>query len=226
MAEHTALIVGATGLVGKHLVNYLLTKDYYKKIKVLSRRQLDIIDDRLEVIIIDDFDKLEAHTTQLHAEDYYCTLGTTIKNAGSKPDFEKVDLIYPLKLAGIAKATDEFRQFLVVTAAGSNSKSPLFYNKIKGRLEDELKNMDLPALKIFRPSLLLGKRDELRIGEQVAKICTMILSFFMVGSHKALLSIHASDVAKAMFFVATQKQPGLEVYKSSKIYKLAKTSGN
>lgn len=226
MTEHTALIIGATGLVGNELVRYILSKNYYQKVKVVTRRELNIMDDRLETILVTDFDKLDEHSDQFRAEEFYCTLGTTIKRAGSKEAFEKVDLTYPVKLAQIALGFDEFRQFLVVTAAGAKAESPLFYNRVKGRLEEELMNMDLPALKIFRPSLLLGHRDEVRLGEQVGKVATSILSFFMVGSKKALLSIKGLDVAKAMFYVATQNRPGTEVFTSLKTYKLAKAADN
>ncbi len=156
MSTHTALIVGATGLVGKHLLDHMLTKTYYSKIKILSRRALEMDDPRVEVIVISDFAEMNSISEQLQAEDYYCVLGTTIKLAGSKENFKKVDLDYPLMLAEIAQKSPEFRQYLVVTAAGSNADSPLFYNQVKGQLEEGLKQLHLRGLKIFRPSLLLG----------------------------------------------------------------------
>lgn len=225
MADRTALIVGATGLVGSELLKYILEYAEYDRVKVISRRELPVKDQRLEPILIPDFEQLEQYKDQLGAEDYYCTLGTTIKKAGSRSAFEKVDLTYPLKIADIATGHQKFKQFLVVTSTGAQPKSPLFYNQVKGRLEEELKSRDLPALKIFRPSLLLGHRSEVRIGEQIGKVLTAVLSFFMVRSSKALLSIHAADVAKAMVYVASRQRPGTEVFTSQKIYKLAKTGG-
>lgn len=211
-------------MVGTELIRHLLAEDYYQTIKVITRRKLNITGDRLQMIIIEDFDRMEDHREQMKAQDFYCALGTTIKKAGSKAMFEKIDLEYPKRLAAIAMTFPEFEQFLIVTATGSNAQSPLFYNQVKGRVEEELTGMGLPALKIFQPSFLLGHRDDFRMGEVFAKILTGILSFFMVGLKRGLFSIHGSDVAKAMLHVARQRQPGRQVFKSSEMFKLAKAS--
>lgn len=225
MATHTALIVGATGLVGKELVRLLLTRDYYHKITVLARRELNIKDNRLKVLILEDFGAMDTLKDQLNAEDVYCLLGTTIKQAGSKEAFERIDLEYPLQLAKLAKTFPDFQQYLVVTAAGSNADSPLFYNRVKGQLEEQLRALDLPALKIFRPSLLIGQRDHFRLGEEIAKVFTSILAFFMVGRHSGLFSIKGSDVAKAMLYTARLKSPGTQIIKSADMVKLANQAG-
>lgn len=225
MSTHTALIVGATGLVGKHLLDHMLTKTYYSKIKILSRRALEIDDPRVEVIVIPDFAEMNSISEQLQAEDYYCVLGTTIKLAGSKENFKKVDLDYPLMLAEIAQKSPEFRQYLVVTAAGSNADSPLFYNQVKGQLEEGLKQLHLRGLKIFRPSLLLGERRDFRLAEEFAKAISKIFSFFMVGLKRRLWSINASDVAKAMHIVASEGKEGIRVYSSNDMFKIVNTQG-
>lgn len=225
MSNYTALITGATGLVGHELVHYLLSKKYYSKIKVLTRRKLDISDDRLEYIVLEDFGQMERIKDKLNVNDYYCALGTTMKKSGSKENFKKIDLEYPLMLADIAQSSSAFEQYLIVTAAGSKSSSPLFYNKIKGKLEDELKKLKLKSLTIFQPSFLLGHRDEFRLGEAIGKVLSKLLTFFMVGSKKGLFAIPASDVAKAMYLVAVERKAGTKTYKSSSILKLAKSAG-
>lgn len=225
MADRTALIAGATGLVGKDLLELMLEKGYYSKVKILSRRPLEYADPRVEVIVTDQFDNLEPLREKLVAHDVFCTLGTTIKKADSKEEFKKVDLDYPLALASVARGFPHFKQYLVVTAAGSNSGSPLFYNKVKGELEDGLKQMGLPGLKIFRPSLLLGHRQEFRLGEEVAKVVSGILTFFMVGLKRRLWAIHSYDVAKAIHVVAIEGRPGTKVYSSSDILKIVNTQG-
>ena len=148
MSKKTAIIIGATGLVGKALVRLLLDKDYYSKITVVARRELAIKDNRLNVVIIKDFDKLEEFSSELVGNDYYCALGTTRKKAGSKEAFLKVDVDYPMEFAKMAMRQPDFNQFLVVTSLGANADSPLFYNMAKGQLEDELIKLEMKSLKI------------------------------------------------------------------------------
>lgn len=225
MSKNSALVIGCTGLVGASLVDTLLESTHYDRIKLVARRPLNIEDDRVEEIIIPDFDQLDEYSDKLEANDYFCCLGTTIKKAGSKEMFRKVDLEYPLKLAAIGKRTSGFRQFLIVTAAGSNANSPLFYNKVKGEVEEKLQKMKLPSLFIFRPSLLLGDRSEFRFGEEAAKALTSFLSFFMVGLKRKLWAIKASDVAKSMFLVAHDQLKGNKVFSSSDMLDKIKLKG-
>lgn len=212
MPGKAALITGATGLVGKELVRLILSEDYYNVIYVLSRRELAIKDNRLKIILLDDFGQMDFHKDAFNVNDVYCCLGTTMKNAGSKENFRKIDLDYPLQMAKLAKDQPNFENYLVVTAVGAHSDSPLFYNKIKGELEDQLEALDLKSLKIFRPSLLLGYRDDFRLGEEFAKLITTFLSFFMIRSKRKLWSINGRDVARAMFEVAKKNKPGTSVF--------------
>lgn len=216
-----ALVTGATGLVGKALIRLLLTKDYYSKIIVLSRRELQIKDNRIQLVLLEDFDQMATVADKLNAHDVYCALGSTLAQAGSKEKFVKIDKDWPLELARITKAQPLFEQFLMVTAVGANADSPLFYNRVKGEVEDELIKMDLKALKIFQPSLLLGYRDEFRWKEEIMKFFSSVLSFFMVGSKKTLWSIRGSEVAEAMFHVARRREPGVEKFKPRKMIQLA-----
>lgn len=206
----TAVVSGATGLVGRELMKVLLANDYYSKIVVIGRRKLDIKDNRIEEIIVD-FDDLGSVKDQLNAEDHYCCLGTTMKKAGSKERFKKIDLDYPLELAKIAAAGDKCNTFIIVTAVGADAESPLFYNQVKGELEDELKALNLSSLHIFQPSLLIGAREEFRIWEELAKFLTMILSFFIIRLNKHW-SIKREDVAYGMFIAAKNEHSGLSVH--------------
>ena len=217
-----ALITGATGLVGKALVKLLLEKDYYSKIIVVSRRKLPIEDARIKTIILKDFDKMEDVSDQLDAHDHYCILGTTLKQARSKEMFKKIDLEWPLRLAKIAMKNPLFDQFLMVTSHGANAESPLFYNQIKGQVENELEKLGIRKLKIFQPSLLLGSRTEFRLGEETMKLISAILSFFMVGTRTRLWSIRDSEVAAAMFQTACRSTEGVEKFSPRKMIQLAK----
>lgn len=219
--ERIAVISGATGLVGRSLLDTILAEDFYSKIIIVSRRHLPLKDNRIEEIIID-FDKLDEVADKLNGHDHYCCLGTTMAQAKTKENFRKIDLEYPLKLAEIASKGSHFRHFIVVTALGADSDSALFYNEVKGELEDKLIEMNLPSLHIFKPSLLLGAREKFRLGEEIAKILTNILSFFIIRVNK-LWSIKGSTVARAMFLVAKKDQQEVAVYKPKKIRKIAGT---
>jgi len=219
--DKTALIVGATGLVGKALIRLLLTKDFYKKIIVLSRRELEIKDNRIEMVILEDFDKMEEIASKLNANDVYCAIGTTLKQAGSKENFLKIDVEYPVALAKIVSKQPLFEQFLMVTSHGANSDSPIFYNKVKGQIEDELIELNLKSLKIFQPSLLLGYRDDFRFKEEVAKFFSAILTFFMVGTKTQLWTIRGSEVAAAMYSIAIRREDGLKKYTVRRMIQLA-----
>ena len=219
--DRVALVVGATGLVGKALIRLLLSKDYYQKIIVLSRRELEIKDNRIELVLLDDFDKMNEVAGKLNAHDVFCALGTTLKQAGSKEKFRKIDVEWPLELARITKDQPLFEQFLMVTAVGANVESPLFYNQVKGEVEVELEKMDMKALKIFQPSLLLGYRDEFRLLEEIYKFFSAVLTFFMIGSKTMLWSIRGEEVATAMFQVARRREPGVERFKPRRMIQLA-----
>ena len=220
MEKRIALVTGATGLVGKQLMDQLLAIDYYTKIKVFTRRPLNYKDNRIEEFVID-FDKLENHKDDMDAHDHFCCLGTTLRKAGSKEAFVKIDHDYPLQLAEIAMGSPSFVQFIVVTAVGANSSSPLFYNQVKGQIEDSLMELGMKRLHIFQPSLLLGPREDFRFMENVAKFFSAVLTFFVIGTKRRLWAIKGSDVAKAMLTVAKRSGDGVYVYKPSKIRKIA-----
>ena len=219
--DRIALITGATGLVGKALVRLLLEKDYYSKIIILSRRELSIKDNRIEMVILKDFDELESVADQCNAHDVYCALGTTLKQAGSKEMFRKIDVDWPVNLAKICEKQPLFERYMVVTSHGANADSPLFYNQVKGEVEDELKSLGLKSLKIFQPSLLLGYRDEFRLGEEVMKFLSAVLSFLMIGAKTRLWSIRGTEVAMAMYKIARRQEEGLEVFSPRKMIQLA-----
>ncbi len=216
----TALIAGATGLVGSSLLDQLLVDNSYASIVVLSRRKLSVADPRVEVIITD-FEDLDVFAKKAHAHHYFCCLGTTLKKAGSKEAFFKVDYTYSLELAKMAKKDPVCEQFHIVTSLGANSNSVIYYNNVKGKLEDSLKKVGLPALHIYQPSLLLGQREESRVFEEIAKLVSKVLSFFMVGSNgKKLFAIEASRVAKGMLLTARKEAEGIFTYQSKIIEKM------
>lgn len=196
----TALIAGATGLVGSNLLKQLLAETYYSKIIVLLRKPLNISDPRLVQLLVD-FDNLKEYATELKANDVYCTLGTTMKKAGSKEAFRKVDYEYPVELASITHKNGA-EKFIIVTAIGSDSNSAIFYNKVKGQVEEKLKSFQFKHLYILQPSLLTGDRKEHRTGEKIAIIASNYFNHILLGPLRKYRSINANVVAFGMIYAA------------------------
>lgn len=214
----TALIAGASGLVGSHLLRLILLTDRYSQVISIGRRELPVIHPKLDQQIVD-FDNLQKYKSELVADDVFCCLGTTIKKAGSKEAFYKVDHDYVTHLAEVTlekKAT----QFLVVSSMGADAGSRIFYNKVKGEMERDIRQMGFTAVHIFRPSLLLGEREEHRTGEEISAKIMRPLSALMIGPLRKYRPIQAETVAKAMLEAAAKNQKGDKVYLSDEIERL------
>lgn len=210
----TALIAGASGLIGSFLLSDLLSSARYQKIIVLSRKPAGITDGKVQEIITD-ITSLEQHKAELKADDVFCCLGTTMANAGSKEKFYEVDFTYPHKLAEYVKENGA-NQFLIITALGAKKNSWVYYNRVKGEIEDAIKKIDFESTHIFRPSLLLGPRQEQRKGEDAAKRLYKYLDWLIPSNYKA---IEAEKVARAMLHYATQEKKGLYIHESKILQK-------
>ncbi|AIQ44859.1 nucleoside-diphosphate sugar epimerase [Paenibacillus sp. FSL R7-0273] len=211
-----ALVLGATGLVGEAVTRELLAGDW-DEVRVLVRRPLALKDSRLKQIVVD-WEQLGQHKEQF-ARVYavFCCLGTTIKKAGSREKFERVDLQYPLEAAALAKSSG-VKQFLVVSSMGANAKSGNFYIRTKGRAEDGLAAAGFRGLHIFRPSLLLGERAEFRLGERAAAVLMKVFDFAMTGKLARYRAIPGAKVAKAMVNIALADTGGTHIYTNEVIH--------
>jgi uncharacterized protein YbjT (DUF2867 family) len=217
--KKSALLVGATGLVGYELLTILLQQPEYETVKVFTRKKIEINHPRLEQIIVD-FDNLSRQKEHFKVNDVYCCLGTTIKKAGTQEAFRKVDFEYPVDIANLARENG-VEKFLIISAMGADKHSKVFYNRVKGEVEEEIKKVGFTALHIFRPSLLLGKRKEFRLGEKIAIVVSPILSVAMVGSLKKYKPIQAKDVAFAMYRAGQNKAHGNFMYLSDQIQSIS-----
>jgi len=200
-------------LIGSQLVELLLSDLYYSKVIAISRRPLSITHTRLENVLME-IDQLPDHN-QLTADDVFCCLGTTMKQAGSKEAFRKVDFDFPVQLAKLLK-TNGAKQFLLVSALGSNKNSSIFYNQMKGEVEEAVANIGYNCLHVFRPSLLTGPRVEKRTGEDVAKLVYKYLGFLIPTKYKSIESI---KVARAMQRLAKENRTGIFYHESEAIQK-------
>lgn len=207
-----AIIAGATGLVGSKLLDLLLDDKAYSEVIVVSRKPVSQESSKFKNIVID-FDDMVNVKQHLKADDIFCCLGSTMKNAGSKEKFKKVDLEYPLELAKLTKANGA-RKFLIISALGADAGSSVFYNKVKGKVEDEIADLGFEAYHIFRPALLTGPRKEKRTGEDVFKALFKVVDYILIGPLKKYRSIHRDKVARAMNQIAHRDKKGKHIHES------------
>lgn len=205
----TALVAGSTGLVGSQLLKTLLDSDRYSTVKAMTRSDLTVAHPKLIQVMVN-FSKLEEYASALQADDVFCCLGTTMAKVRSKEKFREVDYEFPLKLASLTSGNGA-KQFLIVTALGANKKSSIFYNQVKGEVEEAVSKQNFQAVHIFRPSLLLGPRTESRSAEDAAKLFYKIFGFLLPDRYKA---IDSKKVAKAMLHYAALEERGILFHES------------
>ncbi len=202
--------MGATGLIGKALTEQLLADPYYTTVKVLVRNKIELTHPKLQQIL---YDYEQPQADVLDAKHVYCCLGTTIKKAGSPEAFRRVDYEYVVQTAALAQERGA-RRLTVVSSMGADTDSNMLYSRVKGEMEAALQAQGWETLYIVRPSLLLGERDEFRLGESLGKMAAKGLSFLIPDQYKG---IEASQVAKAMHYYLTQGQAGQHVIESDEL---------
>lgn len=208
----TALIAGSTGLIGNQLLTLLLATNRYDRIIALTRHDLNIEHPKLDELKVD-FSILDQYADQLVADDVFCCLGTTMAKAKTKEKFYEVDFTYPLRLAVATKLTGT-KQYFLVSALGASKKSSIYYNRVKGEAEEAIGNLGFDAFHIFRPSLLLGPREEQRPGEDAAKVVYKIFGFLIPSKYKG---VEASKVARAMLHYASKEVTGKHIHESQEL---------
>ena len=202
---NTAVIMGATGAVGKEILKEILGGDFYERIYVLGRNSISRLpeDGRLTKIVID-FENMRFDTSILDDADVFASLGTTLKIAGSKENQRKIDVDYTVNFAKLCEW--KVRSFNVVSAIGAKRNSKNFYNSLKGELEDALKEMNLGILRIFQPSLLISRRDDNRFLEEIFMKVAPIFQFVLKGKTKKYSPIEASLLGKVIVRFATENK--------------------
>ncbi len=205
----TALLAGSTGLIGGQLLELLLKDERYSSVIAISRKPITTANAKL-INLVCELNDLSKHHTQLKADDVFCCLGTTIKKAKSKENFRAVDFDAPLALARLSKEQGA-KTYLLISSLGANKDSGIFYNKVKGEVEEAIKQVGFNSLHVLRPSLLLGPRQEERTGEDAAKFFYKVLGFLIPKKYQA---IESAKVATAMLHFACIEVPGFKVHES------------
>ena len=197
------LVFGATGLVGKELIEILKKDDRYDRIVISNRRRIGYTHERIHEVVVD-FDNLKQTKEHFKVDQVFICLGTTIKKAGSQQQFEKVDLFYPIEIAKIA-ALCYINTLVHVSALGADKNASNFYLRTKGKVEEGIEKHGPRLTFAVQPSMLFGKREEKRIGENIGKFLMKKLEFLMIGKLKKYRGIEAKDVASAMIEIANKK---------------------
>lgn len=196
-------------------MDILVRSKVYDEVKVLVREGSSFQRNDVSIIEID-YEHLMDFEGFLKADVVFCCLGTTIKKAGSKENFRKVDFQYPLDLAKETKKLGA-QQFNIVTANGANSKSLFFYSRVKGDIEKELVDIEFKNLNIFRPSLLLGNRSEKRVSEDIGAALAKIINPTLLGKMRKYRAVQAKTVARSMLKCTEQKLQGVHIIESDQI---------
>lgn len=213
-------MLGATGLVGRHLLALVADDGAYDSVVILARRQVPAPSAKVTTVVVD-FDDATTFREHASVDDVYCCLGTTLKQAGSREAFRRVDLDYPLEIGRAARAAGASR-YVIVTAVGADPKSRVFYNRVKGEVEAALGELGFSrGVKILRPSMLLGDREESRPAEHVASTLMRWVAPAFGGPLKRYRAIDASAVARAMHRAGLEESPESRVYEGADLFALA-----
>lgn len=220
MQSQTAVVIGSSGLTGSCVLNHLLDDPYFTSIQILVRRPSGIQHPKLRESIVDFNDLTDFEQQLSHADCLFCCIGTTTKKVkGDKEAYRKVDYDIPANAAKIA-VIKGFSKYLLVSAIGADASASNFYLRLKGEVEDAITRMAFRSIHIFQPSLLLGKRQEFRLGELIGKGVIKIVSFFLIGSLSKFKPVHAEDVAKAMIAAAKSDAEGTRTYRYNEIMEI------
>jgi uncharacterized protein YbjT (DUF2867 family) len=204
-----ATIIGATGLIGNHLLHILLKDDHFTSVRLIVRKPLSLEHQKISVAVIDFADENALKNAIAGSDAVFCAVGTTNRKVrGDKAAYRKVDYDIPVNAAKHCSATN-CQRFLLVSSVGANIKSGAFYVRLKGEVEDAVRGMEIPAVSIFRPSLLLGRRVEFRFAESMAQTMMKTLSFLLPSDYKP---IDARDVAGAMAAASKQNVQGFRIF--------------
>jgi uncharacterized protein YbjT (DUF2867 family) len=214
MNQKTAILLGATGLTGRLLLNRLVADENYAIIKLFSRRESGIKSPKIKEFIGDVL-QLENFRNDFTADEVYCCVGTTSAKTKDRTVYRAIDFGIPYTASKLARENN-IPTFLVISAIGANAKSKVFYTRTKGEMEQAVLDQKIPNTYILRPSLILGDRDKKRIGESIGAVLVKLTTVFLVGRFKKYRAIDADCIASALINLAKSK-PDMQIVESDVI---------
>lgn len=220
MEKREALLIGASGLIGSQLLEFLLKNEDYSSVIALTRKPLTVKSEKLRNRVVDfeDFTQLRENITPGNV--IFCCIGTTMKSVkGDKTAYRKIDFDIPIDIASLGIEVG-YKQFILVSAAGADSHSSNFYLRLKGEVEDAIGKLPFEAIHIFRPSILIGKRNERRWGEGIAQMLGKYFSFFLTGKWSKYRAISSNEVAIGLMRSVDSNKSGMIIYHYNEIKNL------
>lgn len=215
----TAIIMGASGLIGSKLLSILLNAKEYERVISIGRKKLKKNHKKLEQFVVD-FDDVKTYTEHVKGDVTFCCLGTTKKQTPNIEEYYKIDHDYPVNIA-VAAAKNSVTQYHFVSAIGANANSGNFYLKTKGQTEKDITKHSLSCVQIYQPSLLTGRSKNQRLGEQLGAAIMWMVNPLLIGKLKKYRSIPAQKVAMAMFKQSLLNKEGVFTYTSDQIQNIA-----
>ena len=217
--KHKITLIGSTGLIGSHFLEEISSDDY-QSVNAITRRRISNLGNKNFIKqSVHDFSDLEKMRTDLKTDVLVSALGTTIKKAGSKDEFMKIDHDLPMEISKIAKE-EGCRTMILISSMGASSISNIFYSRVKGLLEESLEDIGFEEFHILRPSLLLGKRTETRPAEHISKLIIDPLSFLIPWKYRP---IHASIIAKNIMFLIRGNISGKHIWEGRSLFEIKKS---
>ncbi len=201
-----AIVAGATGLIGGHLLEILLEADTYDEVLILVRKIIDFSHPKLTQLVID-FDQIESHSAAITGDAVFSCLGTTKNKTPDRNTYYRIDHDYPLRLAKMAQANG-VKQFHLVSSIGANPNSGTFYIKLKGETERDISALNFYSSFMYEPSMLTGREYETRFGEVFFEELFKIANHLLIGRWKKYRSISGAAVARAMYEQSLKDEPG------------------
>lgn len=207
--QKSAIIIGATGLTGSEVLKQLLKDENYSSVKLFTRRSLGENNVKIEEFVGDLFN-IESFRKDFVADEVYICIGTTKKKTPDRAEYRKIDIGIPVSAAKLARENG-IQRFVVISAIGADAKSKIPYNKIKGEMEVGVQSVGIPRTYIIRPSLILGKRNEYRVGEKLGVFIFKLLNPLFVGKLKKYRGVEASAIAGKMIELCNSDIPSVVI---------------